>query len=58
MAKEFTLRGVPASILNDSWWLTGPTGEGGAGGARTPPSTQVDPVGPLGGGPGWGGCWV
>ena len=31
MANEFTLRGVPASILNDAWWLGADPGTGGAG---------------------------
>ncbi len=34
MANELILRGVPASILNDSWWLGGDPGQGG--GAKRP----------------------
>ena len=42
MAKEFTLRGVPASILNDSWWLSATPG--GGGGAKAPPAAVEPPV--------------
>lgn len=48
MAKEFTLRGVPASILNDSWWLSASPGGGATRKAPPDPGVAVGPLGRAG----------
>ncbi|WP_421702872.1 DUF4173 domain-containing protein [Aliiroseovarius sp.] len=49
MAKEFILRGVPASILNDSWWLgSTPSDASGVTGREEVPPDPGAAVGPLG----------